>query len=453
MLQRKRYWWLSLLLAVLLLGNLSACDDDDDDDDLADDDDTDDDAVDDDAADDDIDDDLADDDTDDDIADDDVADDDSADDDTVDDDTADDDVTAGPTYSILDVQVEDHTTYRLMNRWLPQFTGDLWPCAWGEDDRLYTANGDGFGFGRVFGEIVFNVVDGYPPDLTGSTPKHAWGPYLAHKWGPEQWLVSRKPTGLLCLDGDLYLFYQNLKNQLSTNPFGDAPHASISVSRDSGDTWEYDPSEPMFTDHVFTTGFFLDYGKCQEHMPDNWVYVYGLDYNWRYSPDFDQTKLYLARVPRDRLMDREAWQFFAGLNKGEPTWSADIEDKLPVLEDDTLYRNDKSGIAQGSVIYLPQHNRYLYSTRAAYEWIYYDAAKPWGPWNKVAVAEWTGGWTPEYHAGYPAVMTTKFIDEDGLGGWMISSLSSSYFEGMWYNMCFRRFELEVSEEPEPSGER
>jgi len=346
-------------------------------------------------------------------------------------------------YRITDVLVEDGTTYRLMNPLFPQNTGDLWPCAWGADDRLYVSAGDGFGFGLLPVDIVCGVVDGHPPELTGHSLPGAVGRRVSGLWDPGLSQVNRKPTGMVCVDGDLYLFAHNLKHGLSDNPFGDAPTASLSRSSDGGRTWFYEPSAPMFSDHVFTTGFFLDYGRCQEYAQDEYVYVYGLDYNYRYSDGFDQTRLFLARVPDDRILDREAWEFFTGLAGGLPAWSPDIADRDPVLEDDTLYTSGKSGIAQGSVVYIPTLNRYLYSTRALYEWIFYEAAAPWGPWTKVAVAKWTGGWREDFHAGYNVVIPTKFLDADGRGGWTISSLSNSWFDGMYYNMNMRRFTLEV----------
>ena len=351
-------------------------------------------------------------------------------------------------HRILSVDVEDHITYRLMHSEHPEETGDLWPCAWGEDGRLYTANGDGMGFGSVWQDIVFSALDGYPPEMTGNSPPNAHGPYIAGVWGaPDELMVSRKPTGLVCIDGDIYLFYQNLKNFLSYNEFGDAPHASISVTRDGGLTWEYDYSEPMFSDHVFTTGFFLDYGKCQENAPDDYVYVYGLDYNWRFSRDFSQTRIFLARAPKDAVLNRDSWEFFTGPAAGLPTWSPDIDRRIPVLEDETVYCKYQSGIAQGSVVYIPELNRYLYSSRAECVWIFYEAEKPWGPWTKVSVIEWPRGqWTEEFHAGYNAVIPSKFLNEDGLGGWIVTSLSSGTFGGMYYNMGWRKFTLEAEED-------
>ncbi|MDP8223201.1 MAG: hypothetical protein P9L99_07575 [Candidatus Lernaella stagnicola] len=374
--------------------------------------------------------------------------DDNDDNDNDDNDNDDDDTAPVPSYPILNVDAADGTEFKLVNRWVPGSTGDLWANAWGPDDRLYTANGDGFGFGRVFGEVVLNVVEGEPPNLEGQAIPGAYGAYVAAKWGPEHWKYSRKPTGLVCVDGNLYMFYQNLANFLTEEPFGDAPHGSISVTPDLGETWYVDRSQPMFTDHVFTTGFFLDYGKCQQHAVDEYTYVYGLDYNWRFAEDFDQTKLFLARVPSDSILNREDWEFVAGFDGDAPIWSADIEDKVPVIEDDTLYTHDYSGIGQGSVIFLPELNRYLYSTRAVYEWIFYEAPQPWGPWTKITVQSWTGGWTETFHPGYPAIFASRYLDGDSRGGWLISSLSDSWFDGTYYSMCWRRFDLEVSETPE-----
>lgn len=116
-----------------------------------------------------------------------------------------------------------------------------------------------------------------------------------------------------------------------------------------------------------------------------------------------------------------------------------------MLTDETRYSDDWTGVAQGSVVFLPALNRYLYSTRAKNEWIFHEAEKPWGPWTKVTVHAWTGGWTEEYHAGYPVTIPAKFLDADGRGGWLLSSLSSSTFDGLYYNMNFRRFELETAE--------
>ena len=84
----------------------------------------------------------------------------------------------------------------------------------------------------------------------------------------------------------------------------------------------------MFSDYVFTTVMFLDYGKNSENCPDDYVYAYGMDYNWRDSftnQVIDPVDLYLARVHKDHVMDRTRWEFFTGTGTdGQPGWSGAV---------------------------------------------------------------------------------------------------------------------------------
>jgi hypothetical protein len=353
--------------------------------------------------------------------------------------------TYGPSIPIVSVEVETHNSYLGPDAIFDNGCGDLWAQAWADDGHTYAANGDGFAFGWIWADIKVSRVEGVPPDLTGHEINGAWGPFLGRLWPPGWWLVSRKPTGMICVDGVLYLFYQNLKNFLSDNEFGDAPAASVSWSADHGRTWEWDNAGPMFGDHVFTTGFFLDTGRCNEHAKDEFVYVYGLDYNWRYSEGYRSTNLYLARAPSAQIPDRDAWTFYAGTQvRGEPVWSSDIGAKQPVLNDETEYAGN-TGVSQGSVVFIPALNRYLYSTWSDTAWIFWEAEFPWGPWTRIGVVYWTDQpWTDEFHGGYATVTPSKFLAEDGRSGWVVSAILG-LFENRYYRYSMRRFWLETEE--------
>jgi hypothetical protein len=54
----------------------------------------------------------------------------------------------------------------------------------------------------------------------------------------------------------------------------------------------------MFTEHVFTTIVFLDFGKNGAHAPDDHAYAYGLDDNWAavYSAHHDRRAVCALRV-------------------------------------------------------------------------------------------------------------------------------------------------------------
>jgi hypothetical protein len=345
---------------------------------------------------------------------------------------------------IRKVTVEDHNTYVAPDSDRHKFGGDLWPAAWADDGYLYAANGDGFGFGENPADIVMNRIAGLPPDLRGEALRGARGDGLGAIWPFREGHVNRKPTGLTCVDGVLYLFCQNLAGPKSSHPFCGAPNASISWSVDHGRTWQWDSSGPMFHDFKFTTGFFLDYGRNNRYAKDDYVYVYGLDYNWRGCPDYRSTKLYLARVRKREIAERDKWEFFVERDaSGRPRWARDIAAKAPVIDDESRDGTGAVGVAQGSVVYIPALDRYLFVTWSMPAWVFWEAPEPWGPWTRCGGHAWNKQkWSEDYHGGYATVIPSKFLRPDGLGGWISSSLNEQ-FNRRFYHYCLRRFFIET----------
>lgn len=69
---------------------------------------------------------------------------------------------------------------------------------------------------------------------------------------------NRKPAGMACVDGILYLAMQDLK--YGQNAFNESPTASISRSDDHARTW-HATGTAMFPNSRFSAVFFLDFGK------------------------------------------------------------------------------------------------------------------------------------------------------------------------------------------------
>ena len=335
--------------------------------------------------------------------------------------------------------------------------GDLWPSARADDGNLYVANGDGFGFGteKEDTDIVVSRVFGAPETgMTGELVSR--GEAIANVWAKG---YNRKPTGMLAVDGDgdgrdeLYIAVQNLNSRPCPACFNDAPSATVSMSADYGKTWRKTDA-PMFTDHKFTTIFFLDYGQSGGNVrvlgPDaaRYVYAYGLDHNWRSPTDHTKprpTDLWLARVPKDRIQDRAAWEFYAGPTAdGAPTWSANIDDRRAVLHDDRIVYPKLSGggrpkgdvasnvgvLSQASVVYNAPLDRYIYSSWNWYTWDFHEAPQPWGPWKLFMRKDW--GAAPYLgesddpscggpnEGGYTTTIPSKFISADGRTMWVQS---------------------------------
>lgn len=310
---------------------------------------------------------------------------------------------------------EAYSTYQLSG------DGDLWPSCWADDDNLYTANGDGTAFSGASAryDMAVSRISGMPPALQGTT--------LATDVGTN-WSgigYNRKPTGMLCIDNTIYLAFQNL----DSSHFDDAPAASIAKSSDHGMTWSWDSKAPMFgtpgqrhnpLDHKFTTILFLDYGKNSINSIDDYVYVYGLDTNWRF-----QQELFLARVSRSKILDRESWEFFSG-NKGErPVWTRDIAKKTPALRDTrVLYRvklgktktdcnRDQYVIGQGGVVYDAPLHRYLFASWACATHEFYEAPQPWGPWRHFLSKDFGHVRSNRHYGQYGTSIPSKFISDDG----------------------------------------
>ena len=300
--------------------------------------------------------------------------------------------------------------------------GDLWPSCWSDDGALYAANGDGSGFGSTFGDIVMNRITGTPAsdDLAGEGL--ATGDALGQVWTDAEG-YTRKPTGMLCTGGTLYLAVQDLAPD-----FDAAPNATIARSDDHGRTWSWDTSAPMFGGGVFTTVWFADYGMDAERRPEKgYVYAFGLDGNWRDSfTDVvpDPTELFLARVPIASVQDRASWEFFAGEpGAAEASWTSDIAAKKAVLVDDRRTAHGMSVISQGGVTYLPKRGRYLYTSWTEYTFEFYEAPQPWGPWTPVLSEDFgTYPWQADRIGGYATTVPSKFVSDDEKTAWVQSNV-------------------------------
>ena len=348
---------------------------------------------------------------------------------------------------------ESYSTYQLPG------DGDLWPSCWAADGNLYAANGDGMAFDPYTKPVDINKrydmavsrISGMPPHLSGKTIARDVGTDWS---GPK---YNRKPTGMLCIHGAIYLAFQNLLKW----HFSDAPAASIAKSTDNGVTWTWDRSTPMFgapddpnspKAYKFTTVFFLDFGQDSQNAIDHYVYAYGLDHNWS-----GQQALYLARVPDNEIQTRSAWEFFTGTDaQGSPRWSKDITLKKPVLEDRRLLYPDGSGkhcpakqpvIGQGGVVYDKPLRRFLFTSWSCATNQMYEAPEPWGPWSLFLSKDFGPLFTAHNYGQYGTNIPSKFIST---GGKTLYLQSNIWVLG--YTFALRRIYLEPFQSATPTNQ-
>lgn len=338
-----------------------------------------------------------------------------------------------------------------------QSDGDLWASCWADDGNLYAANGDGKGFSLngVSSDVSVSRIAGGPTNLTGTTV--AQGAAVSQIWTAGNY--NRKPTGMVCVNGTLYLAVQDLSTS-----FNDAPAATIVRSTDHGATWTWDHTGPMFANHVFTTMFFADFGQNNANAPDGYVYVYGLDGNWRTSFDHtvpDPVDLYLARVPNSSVQDRSTWQFYSGSTNGVPNWSSDINAKQAVLHDDTrIYQtmlgsgvSNLTRLAQGGVLYDKPLNRYIYSSWTEYTQELYESPTPYGPWSHFYTKDFGGyPWTQAKNGGYATTIPSKFLSADGKTAYLQSNVCPCGGGGTSvYDFALRKLSLTTAPTAAPTN--
>jgi len=286
--------------------------------------------------------------------------------------------------------------------WAPKETiickahdSDNWPMTWADDDALYTAYGDGSGFEPFLPEklsLGFAKVTGTPSAFFGVNLR---APSLEQRGGGAR---GRKASGLLCLDAVLYLWARNATN------------SQLTWSADHGATWNW-------ADWKFTNSFgcpsFLNFGRNYAGARDGFVYIY--------SPDSDSAydvvdRLVLARVPKTKIRERAAYEFFTGLHAGQAAWSSDLARRGGVFR--AAGQCYRAGIS-----YFPELKRYLLvepiplatsrdragkvDTRSEGGLAIYDAPAPWGPWTTAFfTTQWDVG--PGDSASFP----TKWMSTD-----------------------------------------
>ncbi len=202
-------------------------------------------------------------------------------------------------------------------------------------------------------------------------------------------------------------------------------HSWFLTSRDHGLTWSEQPRpgspERAFLTGVFASPHFLQFGRDYAGAPDDFVYAYSSAGDDGIAAWSAGDATFLARVPRRRILERSAWEFYAGTPGGVPAWSPALEKAVPVFR----YPR-KTG--ENEVVYHPGLRRYLLLNWAFIdcanhmfgslhsELSVFESANPWGPWSTVHVCRDWGR-----NCDYQPRLPTKWIDPRTGAGWLVSA--------------------------------
>jgi len=268
---------------------------------------------------------------------------------------------------------------------------DNWPCTWGDDDAMYTAYGDGWGFvPKVKGKLSLGLakVTGTPGDFKGVNIRSRTGEAVGDG------ARGRKACGILMVDGVLYMWVRNATKQ--------GTQSQLAVSKDRGRTWTW--ADWKFAAFGYPT--FVNFGRNYAGARDEYVYVVSHDNPSAYKP---ADRFVLMRCPKAKLTDRLAYEFFTGPAGDGATWSKDISKRASVFVNPGACM--RSGITYNAAL-----KRYIWcqvlpvgSPRFKGGFGAYEAPEPWGPWRTVFyTTQWDVG--PGETCSFP----TKWMSTDGL---------------------------------------
>jgi len=318
-----------------------------------------------------------------------------------------------------------------------EIKGDTYPMTWADNDVIYASSGDP-SWGETTTGLDVEKFEGGPTDYKITKMNHM-NDYLGSGGnGP-------KPSGMICVDGVLYLAFQNFLNG------GSQPHSVKSQAGSDAHIihcvprWnQWYPSyraikEPMFPGSNFGGPAFINYGKNNENARDNYVYAVSSD-QWD-----NGSNVRLGRVPKEHIAERNYWEFVSAFDRnGVPAWNSNIEYAIPIL---SIHRF----IGLPEMVYLHGIKRYLFLTwhlrgdfdpEAGTDLLILEAPEPWGPFSLVHFEEeWEGkAFTP-----YCPRIPLKWMAKDHLSGYIqfSGSWGKNGQEKGYYRSNVRPFKLEI----------
>ena len=324
----------------------------------------------------------------------------------------------------------------------PEFAirGDTYPMTWADDGEIYASSGDPQ-WGESMHGLDVEKFTGGPTDYK-ITKFNDMNDFLG--WGG----TGPKPSGMICVDGVLYLAFQNLLGGQQTphsnksQPGCDAHILRCNYSKINNQFFPGYKSigEPMFSGSKFGGPAFINFGKNNENARDGYVYAVSGD-QWD-----NGSNVRLGRVPKDRIMEINCWEYVCAFDKnGKPSWHSSLDESIPIL---SIHKF----IGLPEMVYLAGIKRYLFLTWRLHEdfsWcdgtdlLVLESPEPWGPFSLVHFEEYWEG--KEFNPYCPRI-PLKWMENDGVTGYMQFSGSwgeeENHVKG-YYRSNLRKFKLEI----------
>jgi hypothetical protein len=329
--------------------------------------------------------------------------------------------------------------------------GDNWHMSWAADDRQLVSLCDGFGWDAppapFYSSRVLAITG--EPENAGFDDIPAYPDLSYDVRRPDTW-NRYYGFGILALDNSIYHFLStptvafDLVDAVEPRFVG----AKLIYSADNGRTWSnQDGSSPVDWEawserskenmvffeepqEAFSLLTVLQMGRNYEANTDGYVYVYAPNGN----TDGTMNELVMFRVPKDRILDRSAYQYFASRSPdGRAIWTKEIGGRgvVHVFPSGWVNTALHPYAWQPSVAYNEALGIYMMASwgmgcapdgtwfgKPSYLGLW-AAVNPWGPW--VQFHEETA-WVPAGDSAaraYQPQIAPKWIAKDGKSFWLV----------------------------------
>lgn len=360
--------------------------------------------------------------------------------------------------------------------------GDNWCITWVADDSQITSMCDGNWLNGKdsYHNRLYRIIGG----PAGFTRGDIAG-YPQYIWGTGSWFGY----GIVSVDGVLYSVVSKTPANQWSGPFRGI---KLFKSANNGRTWYRvnrhgeerriaprdearnlaSPDEMFFLQefglaHAAQEAYpfsFVDFaknGRDNSAAKDNYLYIY--------SPEGAHAhKLLLARVPKDKLGLRRAWEYFEEYSDGKPVWTHDIRKRgyahiFPEKSRDGKYFGWYSWLPcvvwnEGLGLYIMVNGgTYAGRKMTSSDKDYYDSwmhtetgslgfwysEKPYGPWREFYYTDY---WTVDdpKNRTYQPKLSPKWINEDGRQMVLIWSDAMKNKEGRSHTVNYKWNHMKVT---------
>lgn len=329
--------------------------------------------------------------------------------------------------------------------------GDNWPMTWTDDDRHLTSLCDGFGWheprGPFHNTTILEITGG--PEKASFEPLPSF-PSIDYDFADLRTWNRYYGFSILAIDEFIYLLLSTPRRSWVGEGPTQFAGAKLIYSPDRGATWcNQDGSSPVVLEdwnernsenmaffdiegNAFALPTFIQMGKNYEANKDGFVYLYAPNG----AEEGTMNQLVMSRVPTGRVLESEAYEYFAGPGPdGEGEWKG-IDDRRPILEFPSGWVNTlgMTPLAwQTNVVYNEPLGVYMlissgmgcgpngeWFSKPSYLGIWL-ADTPWGPWRQIHEdAAWTPG-GDEAARCYAPQISPRWIAEDGRSFWIVWS--------------------------------